>query len=91
MEKHYGEKLDIINLNIAQFLAIAMGADPYNVVGIQTHTVPVEPLFDRLKLLSDEDKKMIIENVSRKVDLDNSADFNMEADTIKVDFKKGAK
>ena len=34
---------------------------------------------------------MIIENVSRKVDLDNSADFNMEADTIKVDFKKGAK
>lgn len=91
MEKHYGEKLDIINLNIAQFLAITMGADPYNVVGIQTHTVPVEPLFDRLKLLSDEDKKMIIENVSRKVDLDNSADFNMEADTIKVDFKKGAK
>ncbi len=91
IEKKYGEKLDIINLNISQFLAIAMGADPYDVVGIQTHTVPVEPLFEKLKLLSKEKKADIIENVSCKVDLDNTADFNMEADTVKVDFSKEAK
>ncbi len=90
IEREYGEKLDIVNLNIAQFLAIAMGADPYDVVGIQTHTVPVEPIFDRLKPISDEAKEEIIKNVSRKVDLDNSADFNMEADTVKVDFKEEA-
>lgn len=91
IEKKYGEKLDIINLNISQFLAIAMGADSYDVVGIQTHTVPVEPLFEKLKLLSKEKKAEIIENVSRKVDLDNTADFNMEADTVKVDFSREAK
>ena len=34
--------------NIAQLVALYMGADPYKVVGIQTHTVNVEPLLDKL-------------------------------------------
>ncbi|MCD7781559.1 MAG: CoB--CoM heterodisulfide reductase iron-sulfur subunit B family protein [Methanosphaera sp.] len=35
-------------LNIAQFVALYMGADPYKTIGIQTHTVNVEPLLDKL-------------------------------------------
>ena len=52
-QPYIGEKLDtefnIYHLNIAQFIALAMGADPYNIVGIQTHTVPIEPLLKDLK------------------------------------------
>lgn len=44
-----GTEFNIFHLNIAQFIALAMGADPYKVVGIQTHTVPVEPLLNKLK------------------------------------------
>ena len=36
-------------MNIAQFIALALGADPYKVLGIQTHTVPIEPLLKKLK------------------------------------------
>jgi len=52
-QPYIGEKLDtefnIYHLNITQFIALAMGADPYNIVGIQTHTVPIEPLLKDLK------------------------------------------
>ena len=52
-QPYIGEKLDteftIYHLNISQFIALAMGADPYNIVGIQTHTVPIEPLLKDLK------------------------------------------
>lgn len=83
-----GEEFDIVHLNIAQFLALAMGADPYDVVGIQTHTVAVEPILKDLKPLSKEKKEEIIEKVSYKVDLDESEDFNMEADPIKVEINE---
>lgn len=65
-----------------------MGADPYDVVGIQTHTVAVEPILKDLKPLSKEKKEEIIEKVSYKVDLDESEDFNMEADPIKVEINE---
>ena len=48
IEKEYGTELNIFHLNISQFVALALGADPYKVVGIQTHTVPVGPLLERL-------------------------------------------
>ena len=52
-QPYIGEKLDtefnIYHLNISQFIALAMGADPYNIAGIQTHTVPIEPLLKDLK------------------------------------------
>lgn len=43
------EEFNIIHLNIAQFIALGMGADPYKVVGIQTHTCKVEPFVEELK------------------------------------------
>ena len=41
-----GEDFKTIHLNIAQFLAIVMGADFNKVVGTQTHTIPVESIID---------------------------------------------
>lgn len=49
LEKELGRKIGLIHLNITQLAALAMGADPYEVVGIQTHTIPVEDLIDRIK------------------------------------------
>lgn len=40
---------DIIHLNIAQFIAIAMGADFNSVVGVKAHTVPVESKLNNLR------------------------------------------
>ncbi|MGF7117760.1 ferredoxin:CoB-CoM heterodisulfide reductase subunit HdrB [Methanobacterium oryzae] len=47
-----GVEFNIICLNISQFLALALGADPYKVVGIQTHTVPVEPILEKIKQIT---------------------------------------
>jgi len=55
-QKAIGESLgiefNIICLNISQFLALALGADPYKVVGIQTHTVPVDPIIKKIKQIN---------------------------------------
>jgi len=47
-----GVDFNIMCLNISQFLALALGADPYKVVGIQTHSVPVEPILENIKQIS---------------------------------------
>lgn len=47
-----GVEFNIICLNISQFLALALGADPYKVIGIQTHTTPVEPILDKIKQIN---------------------------------------
>lgn len=47
-----GVEFNIVCLNISQFLALALGADPYRVVGVQTHTVPVEPVLDKIKQIN---------------------------------------
>jgi heterodisulfide reductase subunit B1 len=51
IENKLGETFNMFHLNISQFLALAMGADPYSTVGVQTHTVPVEPLLQRMGIL----------------------------------------
>ncbi|MHA1378657.1 MAG: CoB--CoM heterodisulfide reductase iron-sulfur subunit B family protein [Candidatus Helarchaeota archaeon] len=50
-KKLNGNDLGLIHLNIAQLIALALGADPYKVVGIQTHSVKVEPLLKKLNVL----------------------------------------
>ncbi|MDL2246736.1 CoB--CoM heterodisulfide reductase iron-sulfur subunit B family protein [Methanobrevibacter sp. OttesenSCG-928-K11] len=62
------DEFKTIHLNIAQFIALAMGADPYKVVGIQTHTVPVEDIVNKLETLPEykeinEENKIGEENV----------------------------
>ena len=49
IEKKLETEFNIFHLNISQFIALALGADPYKILGIQTHTVPIEPLLKRLK------------------------------------------
>jgi len=44
-----GTEFNIVCLNVAQFVALALGADPYKVVGVQTHTVPVDPIIKKIK------------------------------------------
>lgn len=48
IEERRGVKFNMFHLNISQFLALNMGADPYKVVGVQTHTVPLNPLLKKL-------------------------------------------
>ncbi|MBR0471631.1 MAG: CoB--CoM heterodisulfide reductase iron-sulfur subunit B family protein [Methanosphaera sp.] len=48
LEEKTGDKHYFAVLNIAQLVALYMGADPYKILGIQTHTVNVEPLLDKL-------------------------------------------
>jgi heterodisulfide reductase subunit B len=59
------EKLDtefnIFHLNISQFIALALGADPYKILGIQTHTVPIEPLLKRLNYSLESNEKIDVE------------------------------
>lgn len=49
IEKTLGTKFNIVHLNINQFIALSLGADPYKVIGIQTHTVPIEPVLEKIK------------------------------------------
>ncbi|NVM53197.1 MAG: CoB--CoM heterodisulfide reductase iron-sulfur subunit B family protein [Candidatus Helarchaeota archaeon] len=51
IEKFMAKKIGIVHLNIAQLLALSMGADPYAVVGVQTHSVKVEPILKKLKII----------------------------------------
>jgi heterodisulfide reductase subunit B len=37
-------------LSYAELAALLLGWDPYEAAGIQYHTVPVEPLLDRIGL-----------------------------------------
>ena len=48
IEEKLETEFNIFHLNISQFIALALGADPYKILGIQTHTVPIEPLLKRL-------------------------------------------
>jgi len=51
IEKKMAIELGIMHLNIAQLLALSLGADPYNVVGVQTHSVKLDPILRKLKLI----------------------------------------
>jgi heterodisulfide reductase subunit B len=51
IEKEIGEEFNIVHLNYAQLIALAMGADPYKIVGIQTHSNRLEPILEELNIL----------------------------------------
>ncbi len=46
-ENKYREKFNIFHLNLSQLIALIMGADLYKVVGIQTHTIKLEPFIQK--------------------------------------------
>jgi len=51
IEKESGLELGLPVINYAQLIALAMGADAYEVAGIQSHSVPLEALLERVELL----------------------------------------
>ncbi|MBX7077090.1 MAG: CoB--CoM heterodisulfide reductase iron-sulfur subunit B family protein [Methanobacteriaceae archaeon] len=56
IEKQIGEKIGIYHLNVSQLIALSMGADPYTVAGIQTHSVKLEPILEKFKEIKEEGK-----------------------------------
>ncbi len=51
IEKESGEEIELPIINYAQLIALALGADPYRVVGIQTHSKPLELILEAFDIL----------------------------------------
>jgi heterodisulfide reductase subunit B/heterodisulfide reductase subunit C len=51
IEKGNGVELRLPVINYAQLIALALGADPYKVVGIQTHSNPLEFILEEFDIL----------------------------------------
>jgi heterodisulfide reductase subunit B len=48
LSKQLKVDFNIVHLNISQLIALVIGGNPYKTVGIQTHTVPIEILIEKL-------------------------------------------
>ena len=46
ISKKCGEEFNTIHLNVAQFVAIAMGGDFDEVIGAKAHTVPIDSVIN---------------------------------------------
>jgi heterodisulfide reductase subunit B len=46
--RELGVEKDIPVLNISELIALLLGADPYKVVGLDLHGVPIEPLLKKI-------------------------------------------
>lgn len=62
IQNHTHHKKYMVVLNIAQLIALYMGADPYKIVGIQTHTVNVEPILDKVGIEYDSREDYLHDN-----------------------------
>ncbi len=56
IEKRLNTQFNLVHLNISQFLALALGADPYKIVGVQTHTVPLDPILKEIEEITPASK-----------------------------------
>ncbi len=50
LEEKTGEDFGLVHMNYGQLLALSLGADPWRVVGVQTHSVSPQPLLEELML-----------------------------------------
>ncbi|MBA7513863.1 Lactate utilization protein A [subsurface metagenome] len=51
IEKESGVEIGVPIINYAQLIALAMDADAYKVVGVQSHSVPLEPILEEVDIL----------------------------------------
>ena len=58
-----GEKYSIPVLTYQELAGLLLGWDPYDVVGIDSHTTPVEPLLDKMGIAYEKEKSMHVENI----------------------------
>jgi heterodisulfide reductase subunit B len=56
-----GKVYNIPTLSYSELAGLLLGWDPYDVVGIQSHTVPVEPLLDKIGIPYDPSKEWLSE------------------------------
>lgn len=56
-----GDKYFIPVLTYQELAGLLLGWDPYDVVGIDAHTVPVEPFLDKIGIVYDRKKSMHVE------------------------------
>ncbi len=56
-----GEKYFIPVLTYQELAGLLLGWDPYDIVGIDSHTVPVEPLLDKIGIPYEKEKSMHVE------------------------------
>ena len=49
ISKREGREFKAIHLNIAQFIAIAMGGDFDKVIGVKAHTTPIKSVINDLR------------------------------------------
>jgi len=54
-----GTAYDIPTLSYSELAGLLLGWDPYDVVGIQAHTVPVEPLLDKIGIPYDRSREWL--------------------------------
>jgi heterodisulfide reductase subunit B len=52
-----GTTYGVPTLSHSELAGLLLGWDPYDVVGIQAHTVPVEPLLDKIGISYDKSKQ----------------------------------
>ncbi|GAA5818694.1 MAG: CoB--CoM heterodisulfide reductase iron-sulfur subunit B family protein [Methanobrevibacter sp. CfCl-M3] len=48
LSKKLGVDFKMVHLNVTQLIALSIGGNPYKTVGIQTHTVPVDSLIEKI-------------------------------------------
>ena len=54
-----GVEYNVPTLSYTELAGLLLGWDPYDVVGIQSHTVPVEPLLDKIGIPYDKSKEWL--------------------------------
>jgi heterodisulfide reductase subunit B len=59
IEQTCGKTFNVPTLSYTELAGLLLGWDPYDVVGIQAHTVPVEPLLEKIGIPYDKTKEWI--------------------------------
>ena len=67
VERISGQRFDYPTLSYAELAALLLGWDPYSEVGIQSHTVPVEPLLEKIGIPFDRRREFSADRGQRLV------------------------
>jgi heterodisulfide reductase subunit B len=59
-----GTDYNIPTLSYTELAGLLLGWDPYDVVGIQAHTVPLDPFLDKIGIPYDKSKEWITKEIA---------------------------
>lgn len=63
IEQMSGRAFNIPTLSYTELAGLLLGWDPYDVVGIQAHTIPVEPLLDKIGIPYDKSREWLTKGI----------------------------